>query len=177
MSSLSKSQSERSKTSRRIGPEGACQFLVALSWHSPMEATLLTSPNTESRKRALLVEPNVDSQRLCQDALERCGFIVDTVASGIQAVVCARSSQQDIILMDLQLPDVPCPQAIGWLRCNAALRLTPILVLNGGSTDSDKFAEAVPVAVIPRPLSMQSLQRAIQRASAEESSARAKLCN
>jgi two-component system cell cycle response regulator DivK len=133
-----------------------------------METTLLTSLDVECRKRALLVESNVGTQRLCRHVLERSGFVVDTVASGIQAVVSARNHQPDLILMDLQLPDVPCRQAVDWLRSNPALRSTPIVVLNGASGDGDNFADDLPVTVVPRPLSAQSLQRAIERASTSD---------
>jgi len=129
-----------------------------------MDTQPLTSPSPESPKRALLIEPNSGTQKLCCHVLERAGFAVDTVVSGIQAVVSARSHQPDLILMDLQLPDVPCRQAIDWLRSNPALRFTPILVLNGASGEGDNFADASPVSVIPKPLSAQSVQRAIQQA-------------
>jgi len=132
-----------------------------------MDAIALTSGSMAKAKRALLVEPNVDTQNICRNILERSGFLVDAVATGLQAVVCARTHQPDLILVDQQLPDGPCCQAREWLRSNPALRLTPIVVLNGSAGDTT-LSETLPVAVIPRPLSMQSLERVIQRASAFE---------
>jgi CheY-like chemotaxis protein len=123
-----------------------------------------TSGSMETGKRALLVEPNLDTQNMCRTILERSGFLVDAVASGLQAVVCARTKHPDLILVDQQLPDGPCYQAIGWLRSNPSLRSIPIVVLNGSASDAS-VSETSRVAVIPRPLSTQSLERAIQRAS------------
>jgi len=129
-----------------------------------MDAIAFTSGSMQNGKRALLVEPNMDTQNMCRNILERSGFLVDAVISGLQAVVCARTHQPDLILVDQQLPDGPCGQAIEWLRSNPALRSTPIVVLNG-SAGHASLPETSPVAVIPRPLSTQSLERAIQRAS------------
>jgi CheY-like chemotaxis protein len=118
----------------------------------------------QSEKRALLVGPNADIEKSCQDVLEGCGFLIDAVASGIEAVVCARKHQPDIILIESQLPDVPCREAIDWLRCNERLRLTPVLVLNGSSAAKASFAEVGPVIVIPKPFSPQRVKRAIEKA-------------
>lgn len=129
-----------------------------------MDAMALTSDNMEMGRRVLLVEPNVDTEKLCRNVLERSGFLVDTVVSGLQAVVCARTRQPDLILMDVQLPDGPSHQAIEWLRANPALQSTPIVVLNGTSGD-EAFSKGLAVTVIPRPLSAQSLQRAVRKVS------------
>jgi DNA-binding response OmpR family regulator len=87
--------------------------------------------------------------------------MVDAVSSGIEAVVSARENQPDVILIESQLPDVPCREAIHWLRCNAHLLLTPILVLNGSSAEQASFADLAPIAVIRKPVSVQSVKRAI----------------
>src|SRR5476651_252349 len=71
-----------------------------------------SSMENQSRRRALVVEAEPTTLRLCRDALESSGFVVDAVDSGIAAVVAAREALPDVIVMDLQLRDVPGREAI-----------------------------------------------------------------
>jgi CheY-like chemotaxis protein len=113
-------------------------------------------------RRALIVEPDPASLRLCRDILERSGFVVDVASSGIAALISARDRPPDLILMDLQLPDVPGREAIGWLRGNPVLRSTPIIVLTSGAADDAEAAASEPIATLRKPISAAMTLRAIR---------------
>jgi CheY-like chemotaxis protein len=113
-------------------------------------------------RRALVVEADPVTLRLCRSVLESSGFVVDAVDSGIGAVVAAREGRPDLILMDLQLRDVPGGEAIGWLRSNPALRSTPIIVIAANGVDDDELAAALPGASLRKPLSSAAIRRTIQ---------------
>jgi CheY-like chemotaxis protein len=113
-------------------------------------------------RRALVVEADPVTLRLCRNVLESSGFVVDAVDSGIAAVVAARQGRPDLILMDLQLRDVPGGEAIGWLRSNPALRSTPIIVITANGVDDGEFAAALPAASLRKPLSSAALRRTLQ---------------
>lgn len=115
-----------------------------------------------SRRRALVVEAEPGTLRLCRDVLESSGFEVDAVDSGVAAVVAARNGLPDLILMDLQLRDVPGREAIGWLRSNPALRSTPIIVLNTNAEDEADLAAIRPGALLRKPLSAVTMRHAIR---------------
>lgn len=120
-------------------------------------AAVLPSPAPPSKqacRRALVVGADQSTLRLCRDVLESAGFVVDDVESGIGAVVATREELPDLILMDLQLRDVPGREAIGWLRSNPALRSTPIVVL---TTNADATADLA----LRKPISRATVQRMI----------------
>ena len=99
--------------SRRHQPtEYAKQTTEAVGAESP---STTISPNQS--RRALVVEAEPATVRLCRYILESSGFVVDAVGSGIAAVVAAREKLPNVILIDLQLQDVPGRE------CN---RLAPI---------------------------------------------------
>ena len=112
-------------------------------------------------RRALVVEADPATQQVCRAALESSGFIVGMVDSGIGAVVAAREELPDLILIDLQLRDVPGREAIGWLRSNPALRSTPIIVLTANAGDDAELAEARPDASVRRPVSLAAMRRVV----------------
>ena len=125
-------------------------------------ATETSSPTARepSPRRALVVEADPVTLRLCRDVLESSGFLVDAVDSGIAAVVAARKGRPDLILMDMQLRDVPGGEAVAWLRSNPALRSTPIIVLAANAGDDAALAAGLGAA-LRKPLSPATIRRAI----------------
>jgi CheY-like chemotaxis protein len=129
------------------------------------DAVKIVQPITAAlpKRRALVVEADPAMLRCCRDILERSGFVVDAATSGIAAVVSARDRQPDLILMNLQLPDVPAREAVGWLRSNPALQSTPIIVLKATAADDADFAAAGPIAFLRKPISTLTIQSAIRQ--------------
>jgi CheY-like chemotaxis protein len=115
-------------------------------------------------RRALLVEAELPTLRLCRDVLEAAGFVVDVVETGIEAVIAARQAHLDLILVDLQLRDVPGREAVGWLRSNPALRSTPIIILTASGGDSADLAAFQPAFLLRKPVSLAGVRRAIEQA-------------
>ena len=100
--------------------------------------------------------------QLCRDALESSGFAADAVDSGIAAVVAARQSPPDLVLVDVQLRDVPGREAIGWLRSNPALRSTPMIVLATNAEDDVVPTVVRRYASLPKPVSPAAIRRTIR---------------
>jgi CheY-like chemotaxis protein len=95
---------------RRIGkPPG--------SWKSVQAASVVAA---REAPRALVAEPS--SVRLCREVLEKDGFLVEKVDSGIGTVGAVRERLPQIIFIELQLRDVSGRKAVGWLRSNPALQ-------------------------------------------------------
>jgi CheY-like chemotaxis protein len=93
--------------------------------------------------------------------LEKDGFVVETVDSGIGAVVAVRERLPQVILIDLQLRDVPGREAVSWLRSNPALHSTPIVIIIGGAEDSHVLAPPRPGVVLHKPLTPDAIRRAV----------------
>jgi DNA-binding response OmpR family regulator len=128
-----------------------------------IEPYLSTTADKGQRRRALLVEAEPETLQLCRDVLEKSGFVVDVVDSGIAAVIAARQARPDLILVDLQLRDVPGREAIGWLRSNPALRSTPIIVLTTNTDADGELATIRPGASLRKPVSPAAIQRMIHQ--------------
>jgi CheY-like chemotaxis protein len=129
--------------------------------HTLMDEHSDPSREPAQPRRALVVEAELETLRLCRDVLEGSGFVVDAVDSGFAAVVAARRERPDLILVDLQLRDVPGREAIAWLRSNPALRSTPIIILTTNAREDAELAAIYPGALLRKPVSPDTVRRAI----------------
>jgi len=122
----------------------------------------ISNASSTRKRRALVVNTDPVSTRLCRETLERLGFTIERVDSGVAAVVAARSQTPDLVLMDLQLRDVTAAETIGWLRSNQALKSVPIIVL--GVTDQSQIPakNASGIAGIAKPLSTSAIERILR---------------
>ncbi len=116
--------------------------------------------------RALVVEADVGTRRLCEEQLGVLGFTVSAVETGVAGVAAARVQAPDVILVDLQLRDVPGLELAGWLRANPALAATPIIAINAlAPADGARgLAERGIELVLRKPLSAAAVERAVRRA-------------
>jgi len=126
------------------------------------QASALPSSSTAGSRRALIVGADPVSARICQETLERTGFAIERVGSGVDAVVAARGHVPDLIVMDSQLSDVSAAETIGWLRANQALKSVPIIVL--GIADNSKLPVKDPTAMagLGKPLTSAAIERAVR---------------
>lgn len=118
-----------------------------------------TRPSRAPHRRALIVDGDPASARLCRETLERMGFVIERVDSGVAALVAARERAPDLILMDSQLRDVSAGETIGWLRSNQALMSVPIIVL--GIADESRSARKG-IRSLAKPLSSAAIERAVR---------------
>jgi two-component system, cell cycle response regulator DivK len=91
-----------------------------------------------SAKRILVVEDNELNMKLLNDVLEAHGFDVMTTARGMVAVEWAREHHPDLILMDLQLPDLSGLDATRRIKADAASRDIPIIAVTAFAMAGDE---------------------------------------
>ena len=85
----------------------------------------------------LVVEDETKIRSLLRGYLERAGFSVLTTGSGAEALTLATSSDPDLILLDLGLPDVPGETVAREVRRTSR---TPILMLTAKAGEEDRIA-------------------------------------
>ena len=88
--------------------------------------------------RVLLVEDHADTRELFALILLSNGFTVDVAATGQQAVDQAAVSAPDVVVLDLQLPDMDGWSAARHLRAHPATMHTAIVAVSAHAYDQDE---------------------------------------
>ncbi len=93
------------------------------------DANFNSAALNSTAKRVLVVEDNELNRRLLNDVLEAHGYLVMETAEGARALEMARQYRPDLILMDIQLPDISGLEASRQLKNDAATRAIPIIAV------------------------------------------------
>ena len=115
-------------------------------------------------KRILVVEDNDLNRKLFCDVLRAGGFEVEPVADGLAAVEAARSFAPDLIIMDIQLPDVSGLDLIGQLKADSALAAIPVLAVTAyaGKGDEERIRDAGAEGYLAKPVSIGPFMIAVK---------------
>jgi two-component system cell cycle response regulator DivK len=88
--------------------------------------------------RILVVEDNELNMKLFRDVLVAGGYRTLEATTGGEAVELAIEHGPDLVLMDIQLPDIDGVQALGRLRANERTAAIPVLALTAQAMDGDR---------------------------------------
>ena len=107
-------------------------------------------------KTVLIVEDNELNMKLFNDLLEAHSFKTLQTRSGVEAVELARKHHPDLILMDIQLPEVSGLQVIHWIKDDEALRSIPIIAITAFAMkgDEEKIRKSGCEAYLSKPISV-----------------------
>lgn len=89
-------------------------------------------------KRILIVEDNESNLYLTRFILEKNGYQVIEARAGIQGVELAMKEKPDLVLMDIQLPDVNGLEAVRRIRTSKAVHEIPIVALTSYAMTGDR---------------------------------------
>src|SRR5215831_908745 len=81
-----------------------------------------------------------------ETALGDNGFHVHIARTGEDAMAAALGQRFDCIAIDLRLPDMPPSELCAWMKRDAQLRGTPLIVLTQ-STVADDLVDAIAAAI------------------------------
>src|SRR5271167_3734740 len=102
-------------------------------------------------KTVLIVEDNELNMKLFNDLLETRGCRIVQTRNGVEAVELARTHQPDLILMDIQLPEVSGLEVTQWLKDDENLRSIPAIAMKG---DEEKIRQGGCEAYLSKPISV-----------------------
>lgn len=88
--------------------------------------------------KILLIEDIPDNVELVRKALSRTGYEIFHAADAETGLAMALAQHPDLILLDLGLPDYDGQTLAGWLRDEATLVDTPIVVLTAWPEEAAK---------------------------------------
>jgi CheY-like chemotaxis protein len=86
----------------------------------------------------LLAEDNEINQQVARELLEGAGFRVDIANNGVEAVKMVKAGPYDLVLMDVQMPEMDGHEATMRIRQEAAFKDLPILAMTAGAMSEDK---------------------------------------
>ena len=107
-------------------------------------------------KTVLIVEDNELNMKLFNDLLEAHGYGTLQTRSGVEAVELARKHRPDLILMDIQLPEVSGLQVIMWIKNDQDLQHIPIIAITAFAMkgDEEKIRQGGCDAYLSKPISV-----------------------
>ena len=107
-------------------------------------------------KNVLIVEDNELNMKLFNDLLEANGYSTIQTRSGVEAVELTRRHRPDLILMDIQLPEVSGLQVIRWIKDDAELKHIPIIAITAFAMkgDEEKILQGGCEAYLSKPISV-----------------------
>ena len=88
--------------------------------------------NNGSGKTVLVVEDNELNMKLFHDLLEAHGYNILQTKDGMEALRMAREHRPDLILMDIQLPEVSGLEVTKWIKEDDELKTIPVVLQGTG---------------------------------------------
>jgi two-component system, cell cycle response regulator DivK len=107
----------------------------------------------------LVVEDNQKNMKLFRDVLQVTGYRTLEATTGGRAVELATEHRPDLVLMDIQLPDIDGVEALGRLRADERTASIPVLALTAQAMEGDRerFRAAGFDGYISKPVNIVSL--------------------
>ena len=115
-------------------------------------------------KRILVVEDNDLNRKLFCDVLKSQGYAVEPCADGLEALDKARSFVPNLIIMDIQLPNVSGLDLIEAAKADAMLRPIPVLAVTAyaGKGDEERIRDAGAEGYLAKPVSIKPFMSAVK---------------
>ena len=108
-------------------------------------------------RRILVVEDNDLNLKLFRDLLIAQGYSVLHTRDGVEAFRLARTHKPDLVLMDIQLPEVSGFEVTRWLKEDPALRDIPVVAVTAFAMagDEEKAKAAGCAAYVTKPIAVR----------------------
>ncbi len=115
--------------------------------------------------KILIVDDSVSMRQMVSFTLEGAGYEVDQAEDGVEALEMARSARYDMILTDVNMPNMDGIELTGELRRLDGYRYLPILTLTTESADEKKTAgrDAGATGWIVKPFSPEKLLSVVNK--------------
>jgi two-component system cell cycle response regulator DivK len=107
-------------------------------------------------KTVLIVEDNELNMKLFHDLLEAHGYSTVQTRNGVDVMNLAREHRPDLILMDIQLPEVSGLEVTRWLKDDEDLRTIPVVAITAFAMkgDEERIREGGCEAYLSKPISV-----------------------
>ena len=122
------------------------------------------------KKKILIVEDNDLNLKLFRDLLEAHGYETIETKEGMQALNITRTVRPDLILMDIQLPEISGLDITKKLKADSEVNHIPIIAVTAFAMkdDEEKILRAGCQAYISKPISITSFLETIKKFLGEQ---------
>ncbi|MDI6834800.1 response regulator [Ciceribacter thiooxidans] len=107
-------------------------------------------------KKVMIVEDNELNMKLFRDLIEACGYETIQTRNGMEALDLARRYRPDLILMDIQLPEVSGLEVTKWLKDDPELHVIPVIAVTAFAMkgDEERIRQGGCEAYVSKPISV-----------------------
>ena len=115
--------------------------------------------------QVLVVEDNERNMKLFRDVLQASGYRILEATTGERAVELVVEHGPDLVLMDIQLPDIDGIKALDQLRANEQTASVPVLALTAQAMEGDRerFLAAGFDGYLSKPVNIADLVATVER--------------
>jgi two-component system cell cycle response regulator DivK len=113
----------------------------------------------------MIVEDNELNMKLFHDLLEANGYRTVGTRNGLEVLDLARKRRPDLILMDIQLPEVSGLEVTKWLKEDPELQAIPVVAVTAFAMKGDegRIREGGCEAYLSKPISVSKFIETIRR--------------
>jgi len=118
-------------------------------------------------KKVLIVEDNELNMKLFADLLQAHGYETQQTREGLKAIGLARKFKPDLIIMDIQLPEVSGLEVTKWIKDDKALANIPVVAVTAFAMrgDEKRIREGGCEAYIAKPITVSSFLATVRKFS------------
>jgi len=116
-------------------------------------------------KKVLIVEDNELNMKLFHDLLEAHGYDTVGTRNGVEVIELARTHRPDLILMDIQLPEVSGLEVTKWIKGDPELHEVPVVAVTAFAMkgDEERIRQGGCEAYLSKPISVAKFMETIRR--------------
>jgi two-component system cell cycle response regulator DivK len=122
-------------------------------------------------KTILIVEDNEKNMKLARDVLQVKGYRTIGAVNGLAGIQAAQDEAPDLILMDIQLPDISGVEVFARLRADPKTASIPAIAFTASVTQADRnrIVDAGFAGFLAKPMNLKEFLLTIERALAKAS--------
>jgi two-component system cell cycle response regulator DivK len=148
-----------------FGIRYAVDVTPALGQKTSAPPGLSPGESDSMRKTVMIVEDNELNMKLFHDLLESRGYAIIQTRNGMEALGLAREHRPDLILMDIQLPEVSGLVVTKWLKEDDDLQAIPVIAVTAFAMkgDEERILQGGCEGYISKPISVPHFLETIAR--------------
>lgn len=122
-------------------------------------------PETDRGRTVLVVEDDYWTRLLLHELLEAHGYVALQARDALEAYQLARDFRPDLILMDIQLPEISGLEVVRQIKQNRSLRAIPVVAVTAMAMQGDEKAilDGGCVDYLSKPFSSAALIETVRR--------------